>query len=105
MKWTTLGTIIPQIINPLLSIWLALILDPSAYGIIAIASIFIGFSKILQESVLGYIVKSKFENKPEIDTAFWGNLIFGCLTFLIFVLITPIIVAFYEIEQLEIVFQ
>ena len=105
LKWTTLGTIIPQIINPLLSIWLALILDPSAYGIIAIASIFIGFSKILQGIGFGeYIVKSKFENKPEIDTAFWGNLIFGCLTFLIFVLITPIIVAFYEIEQLEIVF-
>ena len=104
VKWTVLGKVLPMVLRPFLSVWLALILEPSVYGIIAIATIFIGLSRLIQGLGLSeFLIKAKEENEIEINSAFWSNIVIGLIIYLILVLASPFISIFYNIEQLKFV--
>ena len=104
VKWTALGRVLPMALRPFLSVWLALILDPNAYGIVAIASVFIGLSRLIQGLGLSeFLIKAKKENEIEINSAFWSNIFIAIIIYLILVIASPFISTLYNIDQLEFV--
>ena len=50
LKWSTLGHIFPQVVRPLISIYIARLLTPETYGLIAIATIVISFLQMFLET-------------------------------------------------------
>ena len=101
IKWTALSSIIPQVLKPFLTIWLATLIDPSAYGLVAIAAVVIGFNRLVQGLGFSeYLISSKESDDVATNTAFWSNIILGLLMYILLVLLTPLIVHFYKIDDL-----
>jgi len=101
LKWTSLSSIIPQVLKPFLTVWLATLIDPSAYGLVAIAAVVIGFNRLIQGMGFSeYIISSKESDDLATNTAFWSNIILGISMYILLVLLTPLIVHFYKIDDL-----
>jgi O-antigen/teichoic acid export membrane protein len=102
IKWTSLGAVLPKLFQPFVIIWLATILDPSAYGIVAIASIIIGFTNLIQGLGLSeFIIKEENLDDNKLSVAFWSNLVFGIVIYGIILLLTPIFSDLYSNDELS----
>jgi len=77
-KWSMLQEIIGQLINFFIIIFLARLLDPKDFGIVAIATIIIASMKPFIAHGLGVAIaqRSKIE-KEHLDSAFWSTFIVG----------------------------
>ncbi len=79
IKWSGLGEIGAKLITPFTTIILARVLDPQAFGVIAICNMLITFVDILVEAGFSkYIVQKSFSNEDEkndySNVTFWSQL-------------------------------
>lgn len=75
IKWIALGAVLPKLITPVITIFLAKILIPADFGIISICSIFIGFINLIQGlGFSDFIIKEQNKNEVDLNTAFWSSL-------------------------------
>ena len=83
--WSALGKFVPQIITPVISIYIARLLSPEIYGLVAIANIVVSFVSIFMASGFFTALIQKRGNKSEIyksaNFVFSLNLIFSILLF------------------------
>ena len=100
LKWSTLGHILPQVVSPLIAIYIARLLCPEAYGIIAIASIVISFLQIFLARGFTTALIQKQGNQKEInrtaDFIFSFNLIISILFYLIILFSSSAIAQFFH---------
>ncbi|MCX7994763.1 MAG: oligosaccharide flippase family protein [candidate division WOR-3 bacterium] len=111
LKWSILGSNLPQIINFFVSIYIARLLAPADYGLVALAGIFIYF---LQEFFSGGLTTALIQQQGtdhEIEAAanfiFTFNLIISVLFYLVLFILSPYIALFFnnpEAKDIIIVF-
>ena len=84
IKWVLLSNLLPKLITPIISIYLATILVPQDYGVVAISAAIIGFINIVQGfGVIDFIGKEKTIDNLKLNTAFWLNIGLGLIFFIL----------------------
>jgi O-antigen/teichoic acid export membrane protein len=74
LAWTMLRSVSSRVVGSLVFVVLARLLDPKAFGTIALASVFVVLISLLVESGFGEAVIQRKEVAPsDLDTAFWVN--------------------------------
>ncbi len=97
MKWASLGMILPKLLSPIVTVWLANILDPAAFGVVALASVIIGFSNLIQGLGFSeYIIKEQKLDDNKLSVAFFSNLLIGIIIYLIIAALTPLFSKLYH---------
>lgn len=98
--WSALGKFGPQIITPLISIYIARLLSPEIYGLVAIANIVVSFVSIFMVSGFFTALIQKEGNKSEIyqsaNFVFSLNLIFSILLFSIIFFSSESLASFFN---------
>ena len=100
--WNFINQFGVQFLNLLFSIFLARLLSPEEYGLIAMVTIFTGFSAVLLDFGFGnaLIYKDNPTNK-DWSSVFWFNTIVGGIICLIIILFSEKIAGFYNEEVLQ----
>jgi O-antigen/teichoic acid export membrane protein len=100
--WATASRIGSQALQFIALLVLARLLDPRAFGIVAVAQVFTGFANLFSDLGLGAaLVHTKELNRDLVTTAFYANLIMGvALAILIGALSIPLAAAYHS-PQLE----
>lgn len=101
LKWSSMNQFIGQGALIVTSIILARLLDPRAFGLVGMITVFTGFLNVFKDFGLGSsLIYSTEVSKKDIDTVFWSNVILSVFLFLVVVALSQPIAAFYEEEQL-----
>ena len=99
--WTTVSTIVRSVVSLLQVSILTRFLDKADFGIVAIATLFIGFTGIFLDLGISIGILHKQEiSKNEYSSLFWLNIFTGMALTIILVLIAPIVG--YAYNDLEI---
>lgn len=96
--WTATSNWADQVARLLVFIILARLLDPEAFGLVALAWVFIGLTEVVAEQgLVDALVQRKEIDRAHLDTAFWMSLAFSvALALLLVVLAVPISAALDE---------
>lgn len=90
-----------QIINLIVQIFLARLLEPSLFGEMAILLVFINFATLFVQSGIGtYIIQKDEINKNDISTTLIVTIIMATLTYSVLFFLAPIIECFYNYNDL-----
>lgn len=107
LQWNFVNQFGVQFLNLLFSIFLARLLSPTEYGLIAMVTVFTGFSSIIIDFGFGNaLIHKKEATKIDWSSVFWLNLLIGSLVCIVFILSAGTIASFYEetiIEEITIV--
>lgn len=105
-KWSSMAEVASKLVSPVVNMILARVLTPSAFGIVATVSIIITFAEIFQDAGFQkYLIQHNFASDDEYEqsanVAFWSNLIFSLLMWLVICLFrTPLSVLVNNTEDL-----
>lgn len=92
-----------QIVQFIVSIVLARILAPEAYGTVALLTVFITIFQVFVDSGLGNaLIQKKDADDLDFSTVFYTNIVFCIVFYIIIFLIAPIIANFYNDASLTI---
>lgn len=99
--WSSIQVVLIKGASFFFSIFMARLIAPEAYGLIAMISVFIAFFQLFVDSGLGNALIQK-KDKEEIDyhTSFTSNLGIAVFLYLILFFIAPIISSFYNQPEL-----
>ena len=104
MAWTTSSTIVRSVAQMLQYAILTRYLEKADFGIVAIATLFIGFTEIFLDMGLSVGILHKNDTTPQqYSSLFWLNIISGIVLTTILCLISPIIAGKYgELELVSV---
>ena len=104
MIWNYITRFGNQIINIIPAMILARLLTPDEYGVIAISSVFVGFLTIFSESGFPMaLVQKNNVTDTDINSVFYFNILISCILYLLLYFTSPIIAAFFNIEELTVI--
>ena len=90
VKWSALAEISSRFVQPIVTLILARLLSPSAFGIVAIATSVAGIAQILQDAGFG---KAIIQTDDYVDThannAFWMNMGLGFVLYVVIYFTAP----------------
>lgn len=90
-----------QLVAFVVSIVLARILDPEAYGTIALITVFITILQVFVDSGLGNaLIQKKDADETDFSTVFYTNIIFCGILYITLFACAPLIARFYKDESL-----
>jgi len=97
LSWTAASQIARQVTNIIVSLILARLTGPEAYGLIGMVTIFTGFASLFVDLGLGSGLIQRPEIEPEqIASVFWINVLAGLALALSMMLIAPFAADFYH---------
>lgn len=100
--WRFLERCGAQCITLIVSIVLARLLDPNAFGLIAIVTVFTTVMQVFVDSGLGSaLIQKKNADELDFSTVFHFNMLLCGLLYLIMFFSAPLIGAFYDMPDLE----
>lgn len=103
VKWTTISTVITTILQLIQLSILARLLDPSAFGLMALVMMVIGFSQaFLDMGISNAIIHKQKITKDQLSTLYWVNLLAGFVLFIVISAISPLVASFYHEPKLKI---
>lgn len=97
VKWTFLAEILPRISAPVVILFLARLLTPDDFGIVAIATIVISFAAIFQ--TLGFeqaLVQRETDIRAAANIVFWSNVALSVFIYLAAYVAAPFIANFFQ---------
>ena len=107
LKWSTIGSILPRVVNPLITIYIARLLVPETFGLIAIATIVISFLQLfLARGFTTALIQKQGDQSEIFNTAnfiFSFNLILSVIFFLIIIFLSPTIAQFFHNTEAKLV--
>ncbi len=104
IKWTALATVVGAVVQILKIAILARFLSAEDFGLMALASVVIGFMQVFADGGLSNAIIYKQEiNHKQLSSLYWFNILIGFLLFLIILLITPVFSNFYNEKELNII--
>jgi len=102
VRWTALNTVGTTIINFIQIAVVARLLDPKAFGLIAIANLLFGYARVfLDLGLSSAIIQRPNPDKAELSTLYWINVLTGLLIYGLILLITPLIASLFDVEELQ----
>ena len=97
MAWTTVSTVVRSLVSMLQVAILTRFLEKSDFGIVAIATLFIGFIQIFLDLGLSVGIMHKQDTtKEEYSSLFWLNIICGLILTVLLIAISPLIATYYH---------
>lgn len=99
--WTSADRVATQLVQFIIGVFIARIVSPSDYGILAILMIFIGLSQVFIDSGFGKALIQK--NNPTIEdcsTVFWFNLGASIILYAFLWYLAPYIAHFFKMPEL-----
>ncbi|MGB2963485.1 MAG: lipopolysaccharide biosynthesis protein [Anaerolineales bacterium] len=101
-SWSALGKWGSQLINFLVLVIFARVLGPEAFGLLAMANVFVNIIYIfLDQGYNATIIQRKDICNEILDTAFWSNMLVGFLFTFFGVIFSSVIARLYSEPQLE----
>lgn len=101
MLWTTAATVVRSIASFLQVSILTRYLSKTDFGVIAIATLFIGFSQIFMDMGISNGIMHKQDTTPkQYSSLFWINIIMGVFLSLLVVAISPLVASAYSEPEL-----
>ncbi len=102
IKWTTLSMVITALLQFLQLALLTKFLNPSAFGLMSLVMVFVGFSQLfLDMGISNAIIHKQEINKNQLSSLYWLNILVGFLLFSIIAIIAPSVSHFYKEPQLK----
>lgn len=100
--WSFADQFFSQLIFLGFNIYLARMLSPEIFGIVALVTIFTNFATTFIDFGFGSALIHKQEtDNDDFSTVFWFNLSVGLFLFIVFYLIAPILASFYDNHELK----
>lgn len=101
-KWTAYSTILITLLQLIQISILARFLDATAFGLMAVVMVIIGFSQVFLDMGISNAIIFKQEiTHEQLSTLYWVNIIAGFLLFLIMYILAPFIAVFYAEPELK----
>ncbi len=95
--WSLTDKIFRQGLSFIVSIFLARLLNPDDFGVLAMSTIFYGWVELFTDFGLGQsIIQRKHVTSTQISTIFWINIGMGMVLYLFFFVASPFIGQFFE---------
>jgi O-antigen/teichoic acid export membrane protein len=102
IRWSALAQVLSQISNFSVSIVLARLLGPHAFGLIGMVTVFTGLAGVLNDTGIGSaLVQRKTVAKEHVDTAFWTSILVGALLAVLVFSVSGLIAAYYHMPELQ----
>lgn len=99
--WSTIERLSVQGIQFLFQIFLARLLSPSDYGVIAMLSVFMAVSQsLIDAGFTNALIRKTDRTDVDVSTVFYFNLLISILLYFLLFLFAPMIANFYHIEAL-----
>ena len=96
IMWKFLERVLVQIVKFVVQIFLARLILPDDYGILAILLVFIAFADIIAQSGLNTaLIQKKEIDEEDISTVFWFSILVSCFVYIILFFSSPLISTFY----------
>jgi len=106
IKWTTASTAVTTGLQFLQLAVLARILDPTAFGLMGMVMVVIGFAQAFADmGVSNAIIHRQDATKEQLSSLYWLNIFAGSAVFFLIWGAIPLIVAFYNEPQLSMLMQ
>lgn len=97
LLWNTIHNLSMKGIQFLLMLFMARLLTPDDYGTVGLLGIFIQLSNTFSESGFSSaLVRKQNRTQTDLSTAFYFNIVIGCVCYLIVFVIAPWVADFYE---------
>lgn len=104
--WNIASIVVSRGASTIFTLFLARLLVPEAFGLIAMATIVFELANSFIESGLGQaLIRSKFVSDIDLNTVFFTNLAFSLFAYLLLFFSAPLISDFYSQPELTIVIQ
>ncbi|WP_077928388.1 lipopolysaccharide biosynthesis protein [Wohlfahrtiimonas populi] len=104
MSWSLLDKLINQVGFMFVSLYIARIIGPASYGMIGLLTIFVTLSECILSGFSQALVQKSYEvTEDDCSTAFYINLIWACLFYIILYCSAPYIAQFYKLPELTFV--
>lgn len=101
MVWTTASTVVRSVVSLLQVAILTRFLEKSDFGIVAIATLFLGFTRIFMDLGISAGIMHKQDTTPhQYSSLFWLNIIMGTLLTSILCACSPLIAKAYKEPEL-----
>ncbi|MBD2109835.1 lipopolysaccharide biosynthesis protein [Nodosilinea sp. FACHB-13] len=95
--WSAIESWGKQVFSFVVFALLARLLEPDAFGIVALASVFLGFLQLFLNQGIGQaIVQSDSLDKADLNTAFWANIFLNGVLTIIGLLTAGLAASFFE---------
>ena len=99
--WQASTKLFVQIFSWVSTVWVARLLVPEDYGLVAMSGLVVGiFIMLATTGFAAGVVNRVTISKAELDTVFWLSIIMGCFLYGIVFLIADIVAEFYEEDKL-----
>lgn len=99
--WNSVERFSAQGIQFVLTIFIARMLSPEDYGLIAMLSVFMAIAQVFVDSGFGYALIQKKEcSKADYSTAFYFNIVVSIIIYILLYFASPLIADFYNQPQL-----
>ena len=103
VKWTTLSTVVVASFQLIQLVILTRFLDSSAFGLMSLVMVVIGFSQaFLDMGISNAIIHKQDISKEQLSTLYWVNILAGFVLFCIIAVIAPFVADFYKESELKI---
>ena len=101
MVWTTASTVVRSVVALLQVAFLTRFLEKSDFGVVAIATLFIGFTQLFMDLGISAGIMHKQDTTPQqYSSLFWLNIIMGIVLTTILCVSSPLIAKAYKEPQL-----
>lgn len=97
LSWSTVSQVTVQVVGLIVSLLLARLLGPAAYGLIGMVTIFTGFGAMFVDLGLGAgVVQRQGLEEDHLNGVFWVSIFVGTLATSLMLLAAPLIAKFYS---------
>lgn len=97
MIWSSVGSIVFQVIRIVTQIFLARLLWPEAFGLFALVMAFISIAQYLIENGLTvYLIRKNDLTHSESSTLFFANVLFSLLIYSFYFIISPFLASYFN---------
>src|SRR5690606_1714225 len=104
--WNLLNMFLSRGATTIFTLFLAKLLAPEAFGLVAMATVVFELTNVFVNSGLGQaLIRSKSVSDLDLNTVFYSNLIFSIFAYLFLFLIAPYVSEFYKQPELTLLIQ
>lgn len=101
IKWNLVEKFLKRGVTFIISIFLARLLEPNDFGLLAMISVFTAFAAVFYDFGLGQaLIQKKEVSDVQFSTVFYLNVVLGIIVYLLMWFSAPLIASFYENEIL-----
>ena len=101
MKWSVLVELTPRLIVPVTTLIFVRILSPSDFGLMTMATIFVGLAGMFQDFGLAKaLIREKEDTEDSANVVFWSNFALSIIIYALIFLLAPLAALFFNEPRL-----